>query len=134
MNNTPLVSIITVCFNAEKTIEQTIQSVINQTYSNIEYIIIDGKSTDSTLNIVSKYKDNIATIISEPDNGIYDAMNKGIKLSSGELIGIINADDWYEKDAVKIMVNKYLSTENKDNSLYYGMIRIWKNNKEYCVR
>lgn len=99
-----LVSIITVCLNAEATIERTIRSVIRQTYKNIEYIIIDGGSTDRTLQIAAKYRDDISTLISEKDSGIYDAMNKGIELAHGDYIGIINADDWYEKDAVDYVV------------------------------
>ena len=90
------ISIITVCLNSEKTIEQTIQSVISQNDDNYEYIIIDGESTDRTLDIVNKYKNNIAIIRSEVDSGVYDAMNKGISIATGDIIGIINSDDWYE--------------------------------------
>src|SRR5512133_3088942 len=87
----PLISIITVVYNGIKTIEQTIQSVINQPYPNKEYIIIDGGSTDGTVEVIRKYKSDLAYWISERDNGIYDAMNKGIALAKGELIGILNA-------------------------------------------
>lgn len=90
------ISIITVCLNSEKTIEQTIQSVINQNYDDLEYIIIDGKSTDKTLSIVDGYRKNIAVVRSEVDSGVYDAMNKGISIATGDIIGIINSDDWYE--------------------------------------
>ena len=86
-------SIITVCYNAQSTIEKTIQSVISQTYDNIEFIIIDGKSTDKTLDIINKYKEKIHVIISEKDKGIYDAMNKGIKNSTGDILYFLNADD-----------------------------------------
>jgi glycosyltransferase involved in cell wall biosynthesis len=103
----PLVSIITVVFNGERYLEETIKSVINQTYKNIEYIIIDGGSTDNTLNIIKKYEDKIDYWISEKDKGIYDAINKGIKLSRGELIGIINADDYYEIDVLEKVVSIY---------------------------
>lgn len=89
----PNISIITVCFNAEKTIEATILSVINQKYSKHEFIIIDGKSPDATLNTVNRYSEHINVIISEPDNGIYDAMNKGIKLAKGDWIYFLGADD-----------------------------------------
>ena len=123
----PLVSIITVCLNSEKTIEQTIQSVINQTYSNIEYIIIDGKSTDRTLEIIDKYKDKISIFVSEKDKGIYDAMNKGLKLATGELIGIINSDDWYELDAVEIIVNTFM--EDKNAQIFYGNINAYNKDK-----
>jgi len=100
----PLVSIITVVFNGEKYLEETIQSVINQGYDNVEYIIIDGRSTDGTLDIIKKYEDKIDYWVSEKDKGIYDAMNKGLVLSVGEMIGIINADDWYVMDAIEEIV------------------------------
>lgn len=130
----PLVSIITVCYNAAATIEQTIQSVINQSYPKIEYIIIDGNSKDNTMEIVRKYESKITTIISEPDKGIYDAMNKGIRLAKGELIGMINADDWYEAGAVEAMVEAYKAQDDRDNCIYYGMLRIWREEKEFCLR
>ena len=104
MNANPTVSIITVCLNSERTIRQTIESVLGQTYDNIEYIIVDGGSTDHTLSIINDYKDCIDIIISEKDNGIYDAFNKGIRHSSGEIIGIINSDDWYASNAVELSV------------------------------
>ena len=109
----PLVSIITVVYNGQKYLEQTINSVINQTYKNVEYIIIDGGSTDGTLDIIKQYEKFIAYWVSEPDRGLYDAMNKGIKLAKGELIGMINSDDWYELDAVQLMVNAYLNNPTR---------------------
>ncbi len=109
----PLVSIITVVYNGEAYLEQTINSVINQTYQNIEYIIIDGGSTDGTIEIIKKYEEHIALWVSEKDKGLYDAMNKGIKKANGELIGMINSDDWYEDNAVELMVEAYLSHPNK---------------------
>ena len=112
-NSTPLVSIITVVYNGEKYLEQTIQSVINQTYKNIEYIIIDGRSTDGTLNIIKQYEKHISYWVSEPDKGLYDAMNKGIGIAKGELIGMINSDDWYENEAVEIMVEAYKNNPDK---------------------
>ncbi|OBX23953.1 glycosyl transferase family 2 [Gelidibacter algens] len=104
----PLVSIITVVYNGENYLQQTIDSVKNQTYKNIEYIIIDGGSTDNTINIIKKNQDHISYWISESDKGLYDAMNKGVKIAKGELIGTINSDDWYELDAVELVVNLYL--------------------------
>lgn len=117
------VSIITVCYNSEATIEQTIKSVLDQTYSNIEYIIIDGDSTDSTLSIIDKYRtafEDRLKVISEKDDGIYYAMNKGIGLATGELIGIINSDDWYEKDAVENIVKSYEEDHANPYTVYYG--------------
>lgn len=107
MKNKPKISIITVCYNAEAHIEEAILSVINQNYLNKEYIVVDGGSKDSTMSIVNKYKDNIATIISEPDKGISDAFNKGILASTGDLIGICNADDVLLDGALEIIASKY---------------------------
>ena len=105
MKQTPLISIITVVYNGEQHIQQTINSIKHQTYKNIEHIIIDGNSSDGTLDIIKKNK-SVSKYISEPDRGIYDAMNKGINIASGELIGILNSDDWYELSAVEIVVNE----------------------------
>lgn len=103
----PLVTIITVVFNGEKHLDKTISSVINQTYKNIEYIIVDGGSTDGTLDIIRKYENLVDYWVSEKDQGIYDAMNKGIGLASGKYIGLINADDWYSLDAVEVVVQMF---------------------------
>ena len=89
------VSVITVCFNSAATIRDTIESVLTQDYKDIEYIIIDGGSTDQTLQIISEYKNYISKFITEPDRGIYDAMNKGIRLASGDVVGMLNSDDLY---------------------------------------
>ena len=90
----PKISIITVCYNSEAHIEEAILSVINQSYDNKEYLVIDGGSKDGTLNIIEKYKDRIDYFVSEPDKGISDAFNKGIKAASGDIIGILNSDDF----------------------------------------
>lgn len=100
IDKTEKVTIITVVYNAVDTVEGTIQSVINQTYKNIEYIIVDGGSTDGTLQVIEKYRGRIDRFISEPDKGIGDGFNKGISMACGEWIGMINADDWYATDAV----------------------------------
>lgn len=95
------ISIITVCYNSSTTIEDTLKSVESQTYNDIEYIIIDGNSRDNTLEIVSKYKHIVTQLVSESDKGLYDAMNKGIALATGEYIGILNSDDtFYEADTI----------------------------------
>ena len=123
-------SIITVCFNSEKTIRRTIESVVNQTYKNFEYIVIDGNSTDHTLDIVEEYREQLGNrlvVVSEPDRGIYDAMNKGIQHSSGEIIGFINANDWYEDNALEIIAGQFKGQEFK---VVYGMQREYLNGKE----
>lgn len=125
-----LFSIITVCFNSEKTIEKTIESVLKQEIDDYEYIIIDGGSTDNTLNIVEKYRGRVGDkiqIISEKDNGIYDAMNKGIRISKGELIGFINSDDYYEDYVLKQLKDRV----SKYDEYIYGNTKLmyyFKNN------
>lgn len=133
--NKILVSIITVCYNSEKTIEQTVKSVLNQTYKNYEYVIIDGKSTDATLEILKRYEplfEGKMKIISESDRGIYDAMNKGIEEAHGELIGIINSDDYYENNAIELMVTEYMMCDI-DDVVLYGFQRNIKDNREESV-
>lgn len=104
------ISIITVCFNSEKTIEKTIQSVISQTYQDIEYIIIDGKSTDKTLGIAEKYRSHITQLISESDGGVYEAMNKGLQIATGEVICFLNSDDIYaSKRTLEYVANTFIS-------------------------
>lgn len=113
MNRAPLVSIITVVYNGERYLQQTINSVSNQTYKPIEYLIIDGASTDRTLDIIQDNETKITKWISEPDQGLYDAMNKGIKLAKGKLIGMINSDDWFEPNAVEVMVKAFFKNPTK---------------------
>tara|TARA_B100001741_G_C16382555_1_gene518554 strand:- start:10 stop:750 length:741 start_codon:yes stop_codon:yes gene_type:complete len=125
MNKKPLISIITVCKNSELTIEKTIKSVINQNYQNIEYILIDGKSTDKTLSIIKKYKKKIKKIVSENDKGIYDAFNKGLKLAKGDLIGFVNSDDILIQNALSILVKYYNNYPDKD--FFFGSVKKhWK--------
>ncbi len=132
-----LVSIITVCYNSEATIRKTIESVLGQTYDKIEYLVIDGLSKDSTVKTAEEYADRFADrgytyrIVSEKDNGIYDAMNKGIRLANGELIGIINSDDWYEPIAVETAVNEY---KKEKYDLFYADINLIKSNGNIIVK
>lgn len=105
------ISIITVCFNSAKTIEQTIKSVIKQDYPNIEYVIVDGGSTDGTLDIIRKYENYISYWISEPDEGIYDAMNKGIDRTTGDVVAFLNSDDWYNDGAIRYVANNIMNTQ-----------------------
>jgi len=114
------ISIITVSYNSEKTIEDTIKSVFNQQFVDLEYIIIDGGSKDNTMEIVNKYKDKITKVISESDRGIYDAMNKGIALATGEVVGIINSDDFFHHKTVLQEVEKKFENSNVDG--VYGNI------------
>lgn len=125
MQNKPLVSIITVVFNGEKHLEQTMQSVLSQTYNTIEYIIIDGGSTDDTVDIIKKYAERLAYWVSEPDKGISDAFNKGIAKATGEIIGILNADDWYEADTVAQVVAKI-----DQGDIFHGVMQYWDGDKK----
>lgn len=125
-----LVSVLTPCFNSVKTIEKTLECIEKQTYQNIEYIIIDGGSTDGTLELIEQRRSRLPrqfTLISEKDNGIYDAMNKGIGLAKGKLIGIVNSDDWYEEDTVEQIVKHY---QGNQYEVVYGMQRTYLNGKE----
>jgi glycosyltransferase involved in cell wall biosynthesis len=127
----PLITILTIVYNGEKSLDKTIHSVLNQTYDNIEYIVIDGGSTDNTVNMINKYEDQIAYWISEPDSGISDAFNKGIVFSTGEMIGIINADDWYSQDAVEILVDEYLKS---GECVFHAKLKYWtRDMKQYYV-
>lgn len=108
------ISIITVCYNAGKTIEKTIQSVLSQTYENIEYIIIDGISTDNTLEIIKKYRHNISTLVSEKDQGMYDALNKGITLATGDIVGILNADDVFASNNIVTEIGNSFKNSDAD--------------------
>lgn len=122
-----LVTIITVVFNGEKYLENTIQSVLNQTYKNIEYIIIDGGSTDKTIDIIRRYDKQISYWLSEPDEGISDAFNKGISLSKGEIIGILSSDDWYEENTVEIIVKQFMESSAE---IICGSSQFWNNDKK----
>lgn len=116
MNNEPIISIITITYNAGETLERTIKSIINQSYANIEYIIIDGKSTDNTVEIIKSYADNVNYWISEPDRGLYHAMNKGIAAATGDYLWFINAgDEIYDTDILKSL----FSTKPYAD-IYYG--------------
>ena len=121
------VSIITVCYNSEKYIRSAIESVLNQSYKDIEYIVIDGKSKDSTVNIIKSYEplfDGRMKWVSEPDNGIYDAMNKGISFSTGDLIAILNSDDvYYDNDVIKDTVSQI---QQSGTDTLYGNIEFVK--------
>jgi len=119
----PLFTIITVCYNSVQTIAQTIESVLNQSINDLEYLIIDGGSTDGTIELVKEYEPRFSgrlTFISEKDKGIFDAMNKGLKMAKGKLIGIINSDDWYDRSTLQLVEEQY--NIQKKEGVYYGLL------------
>ena len=129
MVNKPLISVITVTLNSENTVAKAIESVLNQTYDKVEYIIMDGGSTDSTVQIAEEYKERFAAkgyelkIVSESDRGMYDALNKGVALANGDVIGQINSDDWYEPIALETVANKFM---DDPFDLFWSDLRILK--------
>lgn len=126
------ISIITVCYNSVATIESTLKSVASQDYPNIEYIIVDGGSTDGTLDIVKRYQ-NVSTLVSEPDQGIYDAMNKGIKLATGDVIGTLNADDFYINNTAMSDVAKTFEG-NAVDACFADLVYVGQNDTDKIVR
>lgn len=129
----PLVSIITVCFNSVRTIAQAIESVLAQDYPQIEHIIVDGGSTDGTVAIVRGYRDRIATFVSEPDRGIYDAMNKGIRLATGDIVGMLNSDDAYTDERCVSDLMGAMQRESTD-SVFGDVIYVDKDDTGRIVR
>lgn len=126
----PLITVVTVVFNGEASLEQTIQSVVNQTYDNVEYIVVDGNSTDKTLEIIKKYEDKIDYWQSEPDKGIYDAMNKGIELANGDYLLILGADDvLYDENVFKLFLEKLNGLNLKLS--FYGDVIMRSDGKRY---
>lgn len=135
----PLFSIITVCYNSEKTIERTIQSVLNQDFIDYEYIIIDGKSKDRTLEIIERYIPLLSgrmRYYSEPDKGIYDAMNKGIRKAKGEYIWLVNSDDYIESNSLSIIHNVLSQQDNNIPSVISGTMSLvyWKDGNIKIVK
>lgn len=127
------VSIITVAWNSNKTIKDTIESVISQTYSNVEYIIVDGGSSDRTIDTVRSYANKISQFVSEPDEGIYDAMNKGIKLATGDIIGILNSDDFFsDNEVISSIVEAF--TKTQADCVYGDLIYVDYQNTSKIVR
>jgi len=126
------ISIITVCYNSAATIRDTFESVLSQTYSDIDYIVVDGNSKDETVSIIKDYElkfNGKMRWISEQDNGLYDAMNKGIKMAKGDIVGILNSDDYYSSNNVLALVVNVMSEKNIDSC--YGNLLYIKKNKPY---
>ena len=127
------ISIITVCYNSETTLRDTIKSVLSQDYSDIEYIIVDGESSDGTMSIIQEYNERIDTVISEPDKGIYDAMNKGIAIAAGDYIGILNSDDIFAHSHILSDIAKLIN-DNKYDGVYGDLVLVKKDNLSEVVR
>jgi glycosyltransferase involved in cell wall biosynthesis len=127
------ISLITVAYNSEETIEETILSVLSQKEIDLEYIVIDGASSDSTCNIIEKYKEHISVFVSEKDEGIYDAMNKGIHLASGDVIGILNSDDVFASNTILEKVNRAFERQNID-ALYGDLVYVDRHNLDEVKR
>ena len=127
------VSIITVVFNNATTIGDAIDSVLKQTYPNIEYIVIDGASTDGTVKIIKSYGDKITTFISEPDSGLYDAMNKGINKATGDIVGILNSDDFYvDEQVIETVVDAF--EQNNVDAIFADLVVVNPDNLKKTVR
>jgi glycosyltransferase involved in cell wall biosynthesis len=122
------ISIITVCFNSSETIAQTLRSVREQTHDDVEHIVIDGKSTDNTLEIVAAQGQHVAKLVSEKDEGIYDAMNKGIELATGDVVAFLNADDFYKTPDVLARVALAMQAEQLD--AYYGDVEFFRTEQQ----
>lgn len=127
------ISIITVCYNSERTIDDCIKSVVNQSYTNLEYIVVDGKSTDNTMGIIASFGDKITKVVSEKDQGMYDAINKGIKLATGDVIGVLNSDDMYFDEYVLEEVMAKITAEKAD-ALYADLNYVDQDDTNRIVR
>ena len=128
------ISIITVVYNNEKTIKDAIQSVLGQTYKNIEYVIIDGNSKDNTVNLIKEFKDQLGYFVSEKDNGLYDAMNKGIQACTGDVIGILNSDDLYQDSQVIAAVMEEFKNDKVLDIVYGDLVYVKSNDTNTIVR
>jgi len=126
-------SVITVVYNNSKTIESTIQSVLGQSYNDVEYIIIDGASNDGTINVIQPFEEKISAIVSEPDKGMYDAMNKGIRLASGDAVGLLHADDIYADNKVLEKVATVL-TDDEVDACYGDLVYVSEDDLDKIVR
>lgn len=128
------ISIVTVCYNSEDYIRCAIESVLSQSYNHIEYIVVDGASNDRTLSIINEYSDHISCVVSESDNGIYDAMNKGIRLATGDYIGILNSDDFYNNSNVISTIVSHIESSCSPDVILGGVDFVKSNQLNHVVR
>jgi glycosyltransferase len=127
------ISIITITYNSEKTLRDTIESVLNQSYKDIEYVVVDGKSKDSTCDIVRSYGNRISTFVSEKDNGLYDALNKGIRLATGDVVGFLHSDDIFAStETIKMIAEAF--TKFKVDSVYGDLVYVDQNDTDKIIR
>jgi glycosyltransferase len=127
------ISIITITYNSEKTLRDTIESVLSQSYNDIEYVIVDGKSKDSTCEIIRSYGDRISTFVSEKDDGLYDALNKGIRLSTGDVVGFLHSDDIFAStETIKMIAEAF--TKFKVDSVYGDLVYVDQNDTDKIIR
>lgn len=128
------ISIVTVVYNNERTIKDAMLSILEQTYKNIEYVIIDGNSSDNTVNLINEYKDKLGYFTSEKDNGLYDAMNKGIKACTGDVIGILNSDDLYQDSNVIKVIMEHFNNDPELDILYGDLVYVKSDDTDKVVR
>src|SRR5436190_441602 len=121
------ISIITITYNSQHTVEDTVKSVISQDYPDIEYIIVDGKSKDATMKIVDKYKNKISKIISEKDKGLYDALNKGIRMATGDVVGMLHSDDLYADEKVISKIAAKFNSDTQLQAVYADLVFVNRN-------
>ncbi len=127
------ISIITITYNSEKTLRDTIESVLNQSYKDIEYVVVDGKSKDSTCDIIRSYGNRISTFVSEKDNGLYDALNKGIRLATGDVVGFLHSDDIFAStETIKMIAEAF--TKFKVDSVYGDLVYVDQNDTDKIIR
>jgi glycosyltransferase involved in cell wall biosynthesis len=128
------ISIITITYNSAKTVEDTIKSVISQDYPDIEYIIVDGKSKDNTLEIVNRYSQHISNLVSERDKGLYDALNKGIKMATGDVVGMLHSDDLYADNTVISKIAAHFKSNPKVQGVYADLVFVDRDNVSKVTR
>lgn len=133
-SDNPKISIVTVCYNSEATLRDTLVSVASQTYNNVEYIVIDGGSNDGTIPLIKEFADRVDYFVSEKDDGIYDAMNKGIRAATGDFVGILNSDDVFASSNVVEKIASTIRTEGKVDAVYGDLVYVDRSDLSKAVR